>query len=313
MPLPIQMASQLSGLSSHVIRIWERRYNALSPSRTCTNRRMYCEEAIERLKLLRELTENGHRIGRVAGLCTADLRALVDQQLTRSGPPASAVTFSVDATPALETPEDFIKLCIEASKVYDSERLRRLLQRARQQFGQRGMLHHVICPLIQHIGSEWQAGNLRPAHEHVATSVIREMLMTPVPGSQTATSAPEIIITTPAGEMHELGAMLAAASARDLGWKITYLGPNLPIEEIAACTKARKARAVALSVVYPEKCPIIRDKLCRIRQLLPESVALIVGGRASRGYQEHLSDLPIHWVHSLCDLDQVLLKVATRV
>jgi methanogenic corrinoid protein MtbC1 len=306
------MASQLSGLSSHVIRIWERRYNALSPSRTCTNRRMYCEEAIERLKLLRELTENGHRIGRVAGLCTADLRALVDQQLTRSGPPASAVTFSVDATPALETPEDFIKLCIEASKVYDSERLRRLLQRARQQFGQRGMLHHVICPLIQHIGSEWQAGNLRPAHEHVATSVIREMLMTPVPGSQTAASAPEIIITTPAGEMHELGAMLAAASARDLGWKITYLGPNLPIEEIAACAKARKARAVALSVVYPEKCPIIRDKLCRIRQLLPESVALIVGGRASRGYQEHLADLPIHWVHSLSELDQVLLKVATQ-
>jgi methanogenic corrinoid protein MtbC1 len=163
-----------------------------------------------------------------------------------------------------------------------------------------------------HIGNEWQAGNLRPAHEHVATSVIREMLMTPVPGSQVAPSAPEIIITTPAGEMHELGAMLAAASARDLGWKITYLGPNLPIEEIAACAKARKARAVALSVVYPEKCPIIKDKLIRIRQLLPESVALIVGGRASRGYQEHLTDLPIHWVHSLGELDQVLLKVAVQ-
>lgn len=313
MPLPIQMASQLSGLSPHVIRIWERRYNALSPSRTCTNRRMYCEEAIERLKLLRELTENGHRIGRVAGLCTADLKKLVDQQLTRSGPPVTAITFSVDASPALDAPQDFIKLCIEASKVYDSDRLRRLLQRARQQFGQRGMLHHVICPLIQHIGNEWQAGNLRPAHEHVATSIIREVLMTPVPGSQTAASAPEIIITTPSGEMHELGALLAAASARDLGWKITYLGPNLPIEEIAACVKMRKARAVALSVVYPEKCPIIRDKLSRIRQLLPESVALIVGGRASRGYQEHLADLPIHWVHSLCDLDQVLLKVAVQV
>ncbi|MGV3662345.1 MAG: MerR family transcriptional regulator, partial [Prosthecobacter sp.] len=46
MPCPIQRASQLSGLTAHVIRIWERRYSALSPSRTCTNRRMYCDEAI---------------------------------------------------------------------------------------------------------------------------------------------------------------------------------------------------------------------------------------------------------------------------
>jgi DNA-binding transcriptional MerR regulator len=302
------MASQLSGLSPHVIRIWERRYNALNPSRTGTNRRMYCEEAIQRLKLLRELTEGGHRIGNVARLPTEELKKLSDQLLTR-GSPGPAATFSVDASPSLEKPEDFVKLGLEASRLYDSDRLRRLLQRARQQFGQRGMLHHVICPLIEMIGREWQAGNLRPAHEHVATSVIRELLMTPVPGSQTAESAPEIIITTPSGEMHELGAMLAAASARDLGWRITYLGASLPIEEIAACARARKARAVALSVVYPEKCPVTEDKLRRLRQLLPAEVDLLVGGRAARGYQENLPDLPIHWAHSLVDLDKLLVSL----
>ncbi|MBV6501200.1 MAG: HTH-type transcriptional repressor CarH [Prosthecobacter sp.] len=310
MPFPIQTASQLSGLSPHVIRIWERRYNALNPSRTCTNRRMYCEEAIERLRLLRELTEAGHRIGSVARLCTDDLRKLANQHLARSGPPVPPAQASRAEAPALDSPEDFVKLAIEASKVYDSERLSRLLQRARQQFGQRGMLHHVICPLIVHIGEEWQTGNLRPAHEHVATSVIRELLMTPVPGSQTAPNAPEIVITTPAGEMHELGAMMAAATARDLGWKVTYLGPNLPIEEIAACAVARKARAVALSVVYPEKCPVIEDKLRRMRLLLPEYVTLLVGGRAARGYQDKLSDLSIEWAHSLCELDRILVRVA---
>jgi DNA-binding transcriptional MerR regulator/methylmalonyl-CoA mutase cobalamin-binding subunit len=309
MSCSIQMASQLSGLSPHVIRIWERRYNALNPSRTDTNRRMYCDEAIERLKLLRELTEGGHRIGNVARLPTEELKKLSDQLLTRGHANTTTSTFSVDATPSLDKPEDFIRLGLEASKVYDSDRLRRLLQRARQQFGQRGMLHHVICPLIESIGREWQAGNLRPAHEHVATSVVRELLMTPVPGSQTAEGAPEIIITTPAGEMHELGAMLAASSARDLGWKITYLGPNLPIEEIAACARARKAQAVALSVVYPEKCPITEDKLRRLRQLLPEEIFLFVGGRAARGYQEQLPDLPIHWAHSLGDMDKLLVGV----
>jgi methanogenic corrinoid protein MtbC1 len=246
---------------------------------------MYCHEAIERLKLLRELTEQGHRIGNIARMPNEELEKLRDQQLQTHTTTATPTSFSVDATSPLETHQQFIDLCIDASKAYDSDRLRRLLQRARQQFGQRGMLHHVICPLIIYVGQEWQAGNIRPGQEHVTTSVVREILMTPVPGSQTATHAPEIIITTPAGEMHELGALLAAASARDLGWKITYLGPNLPIEEIAACAKARKANAVALSVVYPENCPTIEAKLRHLRQLLPEPTALIVGGRAARGYE----------------------------
>lgn len=310
MPCPIQMASQLSGLSPHVIRIWERRYGALSPARTDTNRRMYCHEAIYRLKLLRELTEQGHRIGNIARIPTEELQKLQEQQLQPSATAVEPTSFSVDAAIPLETQQQFIDLCIEASKAYDCDRLRRLLQRARQQFGQRGMLHHVICPLIMHIGAEWQAGNLRPSQEHVTTSVIREILMTPVPGSQTAANAPEIIITTPAGEMHELGALIAAASARDLGWKITYLGPNLPVEEIAACAKARKARAVALSVVYPENCPTIEGKLRQLRQLLPEPMALIVGGRAAKGYENKLAGLPIQWAHCLNGLDQILTKAA---
>lgn len=313
MPCPIQMASQLSGLSPHVIRIWERRYGALNPSRTDTNRRMYCQEAIARLKLLRELTENGHRIGNIAHLPTEELQKRVEAGLKQSAPESGTASFSVDATAPLEKPEQFVNLCIEASKAYDSDRLRRLLLRSRQQFGQRGMLHHVICPLIQSVGEAWQAGNLRPSHEHVATSVIREFLMTPVPGSQTAASAPEIIITTPSGEMHEMGALLAAATARDLGWRITYLGPNLPIEEIAACAKARRARAVALSVVYPEKCPIIEDKLRRVRQLLPEPMTLIIGGRAARGYQDCLPDLNIRWAHCLTTLDEILIKASSGV
>jgi DNA-binding transcriptional MerR regulator/methylmalonyl-CoA mutase cobalamin-binding subunit len=300
MPIPIQRASQASGVSPHVIRIWERRYNALSPSRTCTNRRMYCDEAILRLKLLRALTENGHRIGGVARLCTAELEDLVKQL------PAGAA-----ANPAenFELPEQFIEAGIEASKRYDSDALRGVLLQARRQLGQRGMLHQVICPMILQIGSGWQHGSLRPSHEHIATAVIRELLLTPVPGSQIAMHAPELIVATPAGELHELGALIVAASARDLGWHVTYLGPNLPVEEISACAIARNARAVALSVVYPEKCPVIENKLRRMRELLPEAMRLIVGGRAAESYRTCLIEAGIQWANCLHGLDEVLLKI----
>ena len=306
MPCPIQLASKLSGLSQHVIRIWERRYSALSPSRTGTNRRMYCDEAVKRLKLLKTLTENGHRIGGVARLCTSELEDLVKNI-------SAMPDIAVERAPAapigdFEQPEEFVEAAIAAAKRYDCEGLRRVLLQARLQFGQRGMLHQVICPLIVQIGSNWQHGVMRASHEHIATAIIRELLLTPVPGSQTPAHAPELVVATPSGELHELGALIVAASARDLGWYVTYLGPNLPIEEIAACAIARHSTAVALSVVYPEGCPVILEKLRRMRELLPPSTRLIVGGRASESYRVSLPTEAIQWVKCLHGLDEALCK-----
>lgn len=316
MPCPIQLASKLSGLSQHVIRIWERRYSALSPSRTGTNRRMYCEEAVKRLKLLKILTENGHRIGGVARLSTAELEELAQGTVPVARPvsvlPADpTASVPAEAPKAQSTPMEpvqYVESAIAASKRYDSEGLRQVLLQARMQFGQRGMLHQVICPLIVQVGNSWQQGALRPSHEHIATAIIRELLLTPVPGSQTPLNAPELVVATPAGEVHELGALIVAASARDLGWYVTYLGPNLPVEEIAACAIARNAKAVALSVVYPEGCSIIVEKLRRMRELLPPAMRLLVGGRAAESYRAALPDLPVQWVSCLHGLDEALCK-----
>ncbi|MCX6849845.1 MAG: MerR family transcriptional regulator [Verrucomicrobia bacterium] len=316
MPCPIQLASKLSGLSQHVIRIWERRYSALSPSRTGTNRRMYCDEAVKRLKLLKTLTENGHRIGGVARLSTEELEDLARGTVPVARPlsflPAdpTAPLPVEDSAPQYQPlePGQYVDNAIAASKRYDCEGVRQVLLQARMHLGQRGMLHQVICPLLIQIGNNWREGQLRPSHEHIATAIIREMLLTPVPGSQTPLNAPELVVATPAGEVHELGALIVAASARDLGWYVTYLGPNLPVEEIAACAIARNATAVALSVVFPEGCPVILEKLRRMRELLPPAMRLIVGGRAAEGYRATLPDAAIQWVKCLHDLDEALCK-----
>lgn len=309
MPCPIQLASKLSGLSQHVIRIWERRYSALSPSRTDTNRRMYCDEAVKRLKLLKILTENGHRIGGVARLGTTDLEELARSvQVIPADPTTSVPAADLIKQNQPEEPEHYIEASIAASKRYDCEGLRRVLLQARLQLGQRGMLHQVVCPLVVQLGSKWQQGGLRPSHEHIATAVIRELLLTPVPGCQTPAHAPELVVATPAGELHEMGALIVAATARDMGWYVTYLGPNLPVEEIAACAIARHATAVALSVVYPENCPRIVEQLRRMRELLPPSMRCIVGGRAAEGYRAVLPDEAIQWVKCLHGLDDALCK-----
>jgi MerR family transcriptional regulator, light-induced transcriptional regulator len=77
-----------TGLTSHVIRVWEKRYAAVSPLRTSTNRRLYLDSDVERLQLLRRATLAGHSIGQIARLPTEGLRALVaaDETVSASRP-----------------------------------------------------------------------------------------------------------------------------------------------------------------------------------------------------------------------------------
>ena len=103
-----------------------------------------------------------------------------------------------------------------------------------------------------------------------------------------------------------MGALLVAAAARDVGWRATYLGPSLPAEEIAACAKQRKARAVALSLVYPGDDPDVPGELTLLRKLLPQDVALLIGGRAAYGYHQALRVPDVRLISDLASLEAAL-------
>ncbi|MBM3756002.1 MAG: cobalamin B12-binding domain-containing protein [Acidobacteria bacterium] len=81
----------------------------------------------------------------------------------------------------------------------------------------------------------------------------------------------------PPGQLHELGALLAGAAAANLGWHVTYLGPSLPAAEIVGAARQNHARAVALSLVYPEDDPRLAVELAALRQSLPPEIALLAG------------------------------------
>ena len=99
------------------------------------------------------------------------------------------------------------------------------------------------------------------------------------------------MVTTPAGQVHELGALTAAATAATLGWQPVYLGCNMPAEEIVYAVQANGARALALSITYPSDDPRLPDELRRLRRHLPKETAIVVGGRACSGYREVLREI----------------------
>jgi methylmalonyl-CoA mutase cobalamin-binding subunit len=96
-------------------------------------------------------------------------------------------------------------------------------------------------------------------------------------------------VATPAGQLHELGAVMINAAAAQLGWRTTYLGASLPAAEIAGAAVQANGVAVALSIVYPEDDPNLPDELLKLRRFLPTAVKILSGGRGAAAYREALS------------------------
>ena len=256
-----------------MIRAWERRYGAVEPHRAETNRRLYSEKDVDRLTLLRRLTQQGHTISQIATLSHDRLRKMAKET---GAEPVTVKTTS-------KSPEALVHECLGAVKVMDAITLEKTLDRAAIELGNQGVLQQVIAPLAHALGELWQEGGLTAAHEHFATAAVRLFL---AQASRPFASArqPTIIVSTPSGQLHELGALLAGAAAANMGWHVIYLGAGLPAAEIAGAAALNDARAVALSIVYPEDDPSMEKELKRLRQLLAQEVQIVIGGRAAPAY-----------------------------
>lgn len=302
---PIQLVARLTGLSAHVIRIWEQRYQAVEPQRTPTKRRLYSQRDIERLNLLREASRAGHSIGQIAQLPTDQLDKLVAASPNRRAraPRAAGETTVADS---------FLKECVTAIKALDADALDKALKRAATEMGALGLLQRVVAPLTQTIGELWREGTLTSAHEHFASATIRVFLGNLARPFGAIDNAPVLIVATPVGQVHELGALLVGAIAANLGWQVIHLGASLPAAEIAGAARQRQARAIALSLVYPEDDPRLEGELTQLRQSSPGEVELLVGGRAIGAYRDALDKVGAIPIENLAKLGSTLDDLRRR-
>jgi MerR family transcriptional regulator, light-induced transcriptional regulator len=270
----IKVAARKTGLTPHVIRVWERRYGAVKPGRTESNRRRYSEEDLERLSLLHQATLAGYSIGAIANLPMKELVELSKESI-REMP---------SEKPGADSAEGFLTSGLKAVRALDSRALDTVLSEAAVALGQHGMLERVVAVLAKSIGNGWRDGTLLAAHEHFASASIRDFLAKNSRPFSLNESAPLLVVATPSGQLHELGAVIVAAAANDLGWRVMYLGASLPAVEIAAAALQNQARAVALSIVYPEDDPNLPQELENLRKYLPPATRVIAGGRAAETY-----------------------------
>lgn len=301
---PINVAARRSGLTAHVIRAWERRYQAITPNRSTTARRLYSDWEVQRLVLLRQAVDLGHRISEVANLPMEELHALVGRD-TLPG---------VEASPRIPfTRSRLVEVAINAAIAMDSQAFLQSLLQATRSLSVPGLFEDFVHPLMTEIGARWREGQMRVVHEHFASAHLRTFLGDLMTSSSVAPSGPCLIVTTPFGQNHEIGSLMVAITAMRAGWEVVYAGPSLPAEEIVHAVEIRNARAVALSLCYPSDDPRIDGQLVKLRGLLGAQVPIYIGGQAAGGYTQTLNSIGARKPANLRDFSTELDALRQRL
>ncbi len=301
---PIGYVALATGLSPHVIRTWEKRYGAVLPNRTAKSRRLYSQSDIDHLILLKKARSKGQRIGSAVNLAEEDL--------FRIGGHGRHVGGSSKSNPAIAKnsadPAEFLNTCLDAVRRMDASALIEDLRHAGTHLSRPSLLSHVVAPLMQRIGDGWADGRLRIIHEHFASNIVRGFLWDSLRDAQAQTHFPAMVVTTPEGQLCEIGAMMAAITAADCGWNSLYLGPSLPAEEIAAAALNQRADAIALSILCPVRSDFLESELFSLKQTLGHGVALYVGGRAACTYRHAVAAVGGQCFESLHEFREFLVQ-----
>jgi DNA-binding transcriptional MerR regulator/methylmalonyl-CoA mutase cobalamin-binding subunit len=303
---PIGVVAERTGLSPDLLRVWERRYRAVEPSRATDGQRLYSDTDVERLRLLRLATLAGRSIRQVAQLATEELTQLVrEDEAARQRP----TRWDEKAVPA-SVGED-VERALELARAVDAPALESFLRRTAAALGVPVFLDAVVAPLLRRMGEDWKAGRLAVAQEHLATAVIQRVLEGMIHFLVAPHGAPNLLLATLSGEQHKMGALLAATAAAAEGWRVTYLGPDLPASEIASAAVAAAARVVGVSIVHVAEPEQLLADLRMVRTRLPASVLLLAGGAGAVALASELNGDGIHVVGDLSELRAALRKNGT--
>ncbi len=218
----IKELENLSGIKAHTIRIWEKRYNFIVPSRTETNIRYYCDKDLKRLLNIAILNRQGIRISKIAKLSDEDLAERVVNMASDSGDAAHNI-------------EQLVIAMVDMDEV----KFDRILSRYIMHEGFENAVIKIIFPFFERIGILWQTGAINPAHEHFVSNLFRQKLMVAIDNIMVTDNqkAKKFILFLPEGEYHELGLLFYNYLIRKSGQIVYYLGTSVPFDDVVETSK----------------------------------------------------------------------------
>jgi DNA-binding transcriptional MerR regulator len=264
----IHEVAELTGLAAARLRVWERRYEVVRPRRQPNGYRAYTADQVALLRAFARLIDDGERIG--------DLAVRPREEVL-----AQAQARALDGTPQAAL--------LDAVAGFDRERLEGLLEQQLTLRGLRAFATEIVLPLARSVGDLWALGKIPIAAEHLASEVVLHALKGGLRLSRG--TGPLVVGACLAGERHEWGFLATLAVIQEDGWRVHYLGADLPVQEVVEAAWTLAPRGVALSGSDPTVVRVNLPALATLVSKLPPRTMAVIGGggaepfaRVLRGY-----------------------------
>ncbi len=221
----IKSVSIQTGIRPVTLRAWERRHELLNPYRSDNRYRLYSERDIAILRWIKSRVDEGISISNAV----LELR-----QMTRNGVWPDAVPTAPTRTLVTPkaTPETYTHWLYEALIKHNEERAAELVKELQSSYDLMTIFSRVVAPTLVAIGEAWYRGEIRITTEHYASNFLRARLMSLLQAYPTRRNAPYIQLGCAPTEQHELGSLMMAVLLRSEGFRVEYLGPDLPIDDL---------------------------------------------------------------------------------
>ncbi|WP_018345087.1 MerR family transcriptional regulator [Cytophaga aurantiaca] len=216
---------KLSGIKAHTIRIWEQRYNLLTPLRSDGNIRSYNDDQVRRLLNVSTLIKLGIKISRIIQLTDSEINELLERSIQHAEDEDSKISV-------------YIHKLIAAGIDYNEHEFNKVFKQATQKYGLVVCYQKVIYPILVKIGILWGKSEIIPAQEHFISNILKQKLhhaieQLPIPPS----TAETWLLFLPEEEDHEIGLLIANFLIRSSNRRVIYLGQRVPYYNLKAVIK----------------------------------------------------------------------------
>lgn len=288
----IKDLEQLSGIKAHTIRMWEKRYNIISPTRTDSNYRCYCDTELKKLLNIAVLNNSGYKISHIAKLSKEEIN--------------TALIKVAESDTRYQTQIDSLVI---AMVELDRNKFERIFAHNILKFGFEDTFLHIIYPLLIKIGVMWQTSEIDPCQEHFLSNLIRQKLIVAIDGQYNPQAEYQhtFMLFLPEGELHELGLLFHTYMVKKYGFKTIYLGQSVPYNDLVKIYKRHKPDFLLTAFVTPcgsekmttyltnlsQDCPnaaiyITGSQACQCEQGLPKNVSILRTAESFKAEMERL-------------------------
>lgn len=255
---------QLSGIKAHTIRIWEKRYGLIKPTRTSTNIRLYDDEQLKKILNTSTLLTKGFKISKIAKMKEVEINKELDDLKQFSSPDVICVALINDLIAAMVS---FNEVAFEIT--YSA---------AVTRFGMFEAMIKVFYPFLYKVGFMWIVSDVTPVQEHFASCIIRRKLMAAIDGLPSSNKkTKKFLLLLPPDEWHEIGLLFSHYIIKAKGYEVFYLGQNVPYENLGDIMKAVNPNFV-LAFFVSRKSDEELEGITRKNLKVPTKTRLLASG-----------------------------------